>query len=62
MKQRKISNTRKTILALPLKLLTTLRPPYQRIYLVLNPAAGGDEPVINSDQTMSSNRQVFSGR
>jgi YegS/Rv2252/BmrU family lipid kinase len=23
-------------------------PPYQRIYLVLNPAAGGDEPVINT--------------
>jgi len=23
------------------------RPPYPRIYLVLNPAAGGDEPIIN---------------
>lgn len=23
-------------------------PPYQRIYLVLNPAAGGDEPIINT--------------
>lgn len=26
----------------------TTPPPYQRIYLVLNPAAGGDEPVINT--------------
>ena len=25
----------------------TTPPPYQRIYLVLNPAAGGDEPIIN---------------
>lgn len=24
------------------------RPPYPRIYLVLNPAAGGDEPIINT--------------
>jgi len=27
---------------------TSTPPPYQRIFLVLNPAAGGDEPIINT--------------